>query len=103
MSNYKEEMSTSHHPFHPRKGQPARPMRSYESIKKELAGKAKSESLKNKIAKKIPKYGDKRDYPKIDVYVNGVYKHSTNWARNLKEAKEKSGVTDGKISAKYSK
>jgi hypothetical protein len=40
MSNYKEASSTSHHPFHPRKGHPARPMRSYESIKSELSGKA---------------------------------------------------------------
>jgi hypothetical protein len=35
------------------------------------------------------KYGDKRDYKKIDIYVNGVYVCSTNWAKTCKEAKEK--------------
>lgn len=34
-------------------------------------------------------YGDKRDYPKIDVYVNGVYRGSTTWAKTCKEAKER--------------
>lgn len=27
--------------------------------------------------------------PKIDVYVGGVYKGSTNWSRTCKEAKKK--------------
>lgn len=36
-----------------------------------------------------PKYGDKRDYRKIDIIVNGSYKCSTTWARTLKEAKER--------------
>ena len=31
-------------------------------------------------------YGDKRDYPKIDIYFNGDYICSTTWARTLKEA-----------------
>lgn len=35
------------------------------------------------------KYGDKRDYPKIDVYVNGQYECTTTWAKTCKEAKEK--------------
>lgn len=33
-------------------------------------------------------YGDKRDYPKIEIYVNGVYKCTTTWSRTLTEAKE---------------
>lgn len=36
-----------------------------------------------------PKYGDKRDYPKIELYRNGVYWRSTTWAKTCKEAKEK--------------
>lgn len=31
-------------------------------------------------------YGQKRDYPKIDLYVDGVYYGSTNWARTLETA-----------------
>lgn len=31
-------------------------------------------------------YGDKRDYPKIDLYVNGIYRASTTWAKTCKEA-----------------
>ena len=60
---------------------------------------------KEKAAKKIDAYGDKRNYRKIDVFHNGKYAHSTNWSRNLKEAKERSkGKLDGgKISAEYSK
>ena len=34
-------------------------------------------------------YGDKRDYPKIDIYVSGEYTCTTTWARTLKEAKER--------------
>ena len=29
---------------------------------------------------------DKRDYPKIDIYVNCTYRCSTNWAKTCKEA-----------------
>ena len=34
-------------------------------------------------------YGDKRDYPKIELYYSGVYKGTTTWARTVREAKEK--------------
>lgn len=38
-------------------------------------------------------YGDKRDYPKIDIYVasEGHYKYvgTTTWSKTLKEAKAK--------------
>jgi hypothetical protein len=38
-------------------------------------------------------YGDKRDYPKIDIFVmrshGWEYQCSTTWARTCKEAKEK--------------
>lgn len=32
------------------------------------------------------KYGDNRDYPKIDLYFNGDYYRTTTWARTCKEA-----------------
>lgn len=32
------------------------------------------------------KYGDKRDYPKIDIYLNGKYVCSTTWSKTLKDA-----------------
>ena len=52
------------------------------------------------------KYGDKRDYPKIDIYFMGSYQCSTTWARTLKQAKEsfmnKSGLKDTSlVKAKY--
>ena len=31
-------------------------------------------------------YGDKRDYKKIDIYVDGVYKCSTTWSRTCTDA-----------------
>jgi len=31
--------------------------------------------------------GDKKDYKKIDIYVDGKYKSSTNWAKSCAEAK----------------
>jgi hypothetical protein len=31
-------------------------------------------------------YGDKRDYPKIDIYVDGNYRTSTTWSRTCREA-----------------
>ena len=40
------------HPFHPRKGHAANPMRSYESIKHELAGKAKTEAKRSALKAK---------------------------------------------------
>ena len=33
------------------------------------------------------KYGDKRDFPKIDIYLNGQYIATTTWSRTCKEAK----------------
>lgn len=41
-------------------------------------------------------YGDKRDYPKIDIYYMGQYQASTTWAKTCKEAieswKAKNGI-----------
>ena len=34
-------------------------------------------------------YGEKRDYPKRDIFVNGTYSGSTTWAKTNKEAKER--------------
>lgn len=34
-------------------------------------------------------YADKRNHPKIDIFVDGKYKASTTWSRTCKEAKEK--------------
>jgi hypothetical protein len=31
-------------------------------------------------------YGDKRDYPKIEIFSNGMYVGTTTWARTIKEA-----------------
>jgi len=53
--------------------------------------------------KALSKYGDKKDYRKIDVIHNGKYAHSTTWAKNLKEAKANSRLEGGKIHAEYSK
>ena len=36
-----------------------------------------------------PPYGEKRDYPKIDIYRDGAYVGSTNWSRTLREAKDR--------------
>jgi hypothetical protein len=50
-------------------------------------------------------YGDKRDYNKIDIYVDGQYEFSTTWARNIVEARlkasEKLGVDVSRIRGKY--
>lgn len=34
-------------------------------------------------------YGDKRDYPKIDIYWRGLYRGTTTWAKTCKEAKQR--------------
>jgi len=34
-------------------------------------------------------HGDKRDFPKIDIYVSGKYVASTSWSKTCAEAKEK--------------
>ena len=34
-------------------------------------------------------YGGKRDYHKIEIFVDGVYVATTAWAKSLKEAKER--------------
>ena len=34
-------------------------------------------------------YGEKMNYPKIDIYVNGKYECSTTWAKSCKEARAK--------------
>lgn len=43
-------------------------------------------------------YGDKRDYPKIDIYVHGKYACSTTWARTCKEAVDRYMASKGFIS-----
>ena len=52
-------------------------------------------------------YGDKRDYKKIDLYINAKYHGTTTWAKNVKEAKEKLAeklsITLKSISAEYQK
>jgi hypothetical protein len=32
-------------------------------------------------------YGDKRNYRKIDIFINGKYECSTTWANTCKEAR----------------
>lgn len=34
-------------------------------------------------------YGDKRNFKKIDIFINGKYECSTNWAKTCKEAIER--------------
>lgn len=37
-------------------------------------------------SQKAAAYGDKRDYPKIEIFVNGEYKATTTWAKTVEEA-----------------
>lgn len=57
-------------------------------------------------------YGDKRDYPKIDIYIGGKYAGSTTWAKTCKEAMQRfrtsncllrSNPVAGAITAHFSK
>lgn len=41
-------------------------------------------------------YGDKRDYPKIDIYYNQDYVGSTTWAATCREARERYAKASGK-------
>lgn len=45
------------------------------------------------------KYGDKRNYPKIDIYIQGKYIATTTWAKTCREALEryieKRGFSEG--------
>ena len=34
-------------------------------------------------------YGDKRSYPKIDIFIDGKYWQSTTWAKACKEARKR--------------
>ena len=34
-------------------------------------------------------YGDKRNYPKIDIFWRGLYRSSTTWSKTCREAKER--------------
>jgi len=54
------------------------------------AADARFLQAKDRLAKyKTSAFGDKRDYPKIDIIVNGEYKVTTTWSKTLKEAKDK--------------
>lgn len=52
-------------------------------------------------------YGDKRDYPKIDIYVNGEYRVSTTWSATCREARKRFTQTYNipldKVVARFSK
>lgn len=51
---------------------------------------AKNESVETEETDTIDEaYGDKRDYKKHHIYVNGRYIATTTWARNAKEAEKK--------------
>lgn len=51
------------------------------------------------------KYGDKRDYPKIEIFVGGEYRGTTTWAKNLREAiqhyAEANKMSPNEIRAEY--
>jgi hypothetical protein len=55
-------------------------------------------------AKYLP-LGAKRNYPLIDVFVDGEYSASTTWAKTLREAKERyaeqTGTSPSRIQARY--
>ena len=34
-------------------------------------------------------YGDRRDYPKIELYYKGLYYGTTTWSKTCREAREK--------------
>lgn len=53
---------------------------SEEEKKKPLFGKSEDDKKS---------YGYSKNNPKIDIYHNGKYLHSTNWAKNLTQAREK--------------
>jgi hypothetical protein len=40
----------------------------------------------NTFKKGLIVYGDKRDYRRIEIYVNGEYKGTTTWSKTCKEA-----------------
>lgn len=40
-------------------------------------------------------YGNKRDYPKIDIYVDHQYERTTTWAKDTIEAKLKASESLG--------
>ncbi len=50
-------------------------------------------------------YGQRRDYPKICIYVDGDYVGTTTWARTCKIAREqyaaKAGIHISRVQAKY--
>lgn len=51
-------------------------------------------------------FGDKRDFPKIEIFVDGEYKATTTWSKTCKEAIEKYKEThpeakDKKVTANF--
>lgn len=60
-----------------------------ESIKPKTQ-KIKLSEVRQLVRKMIKEeYGDKRDYPKLHIMVDGEYKGTTTWSKNKKEAKDK--------------
>lgn len=62
------------------------------SAEREIAGEEERHPTKPRKASKNGArrqmaYGDKRDYPKIDLYADGQYAGTTTWSRTLREAK----------------
>ena len=55
-------------------------------------------------ARRQPAHGDKHDYPKIDLFVDGSYAFTTTWARTIKQAIDqyvaKSGLDPRRVTAK---
>lgn len=68
-----------------------------EDVYNQLAAAVEAELAGGGVAEaKDDNYGNKRDHRKIDIYVDGKYEASTNWAKNLKIAKEKYLEKEGK-------
>jgi len=60
-----------------------------ESVKPKTQ-KIKLSEVRQMVRKSLREaYGDKKDYPKLHIFVDGEYKGSTTWSKNKKEAKDK--------------
>ena len=58
-----------------------------------IARAAKKKSLRDIV------YGAKRDYPKIELFYDGVYVGTTTWSRTCKEAKRRFAKDNPKLNA----
>lgn len=105
MKNYnpRDSKNLLQKPFHPRNGQPSRPMRNYEEIKKELEIKSRLEEIRKSIKAENISYSEIAELQSLAKYIDKNDIELLEWAGAKEYPKTFMGTVAGIIDKKNCK